>query len=118
MKIIFEPMVDTLVENTKMKKVYIDDKHRLYEITPNEGYKLHDNRLDAYEEYDEEGNPVGTPSALGFQRGATTCTVEDFVSDKCKFYAILESENPDPIQPATETDYINALERLGVHFDE
>lgn len=95
MAVYYEPMAETLLENTTMKKVFVNGVHRLYEITPNDGYVLHDSRNDVYDNFDDEGNPVGEPSILGFQRGATTCTVADFDTNKYDFYVVLDTDVPE-----------------------
>ena len=67
-----ENVTPSLIENTTMVKRFADGVHKTYRITPNEGYVLHDNMLDDYAEYDENGNPIGEPSALGYYAGMRT----------------------------------------------
>lgn len=38
----YETITPTLIPNTTMEKMYLDGVHKLYKITPNEGYLLHD----------------------------------------------------------------------------
>lgn len=52
MALIYETM-ETLIQNTTMEKMYINDVFRGYNVTPNEGYILHDKELDV-----EEIDPV------------------------------------------------------------
>ena len=88
-----EPM-DTLMENTTMEKVFVNDVHRLYEITPNAGYVLHDNRLDYYDSYNDEDNPIGEP-VLGFQTGTASCTIAQFEANTFEFYVVLDTDVPE-----------------------
>lgn len=39
----FENVTPSLIPNATMKKRFVDDVHKNYQITPNEGYVLHDN---------------------------------------------------------------------------
>jgi hypothetical protein len=41
-----EDVIPTLIANTTMKKGFVDGVHKAYEITPLDGYVLHDNRCD------------------------------------------------------------------------
>ena len=70
----------TLLENTTMQKVFINEVHKQYYITPNDGYVLHDNRYDTYAEYDENGNGVGDV-ILGYRTSTASCAVRKLVVD-------------------------------------
>jgi hypothetical protein len=84
----------TLIENTTMQKVFINSVHKRYEITPNEGYVLHDNSYDTYAEYDENGNGIGEP-ILGYRTSTASCTIERFNSNYYDFYAVPIDEVPE-----------------------
>ena len=78
-----------IYENTTMQKVFINGVHKLYEITPIDGYVLHDKRLDIVTE-DEFGNQHTelwfTPSAAGVP------AAYDFVANPNEIYAIPRSQ--------------------------
>ena len=91
----------TLLENTTMQKVFINEVHKQYYITPNDGYVLHDNSYDSYEEYDENGNGIGEP-ILGYRTSTASCGVRQLVVDDngnivtnyYEFYAVPASSVP------------------------
>ena len=77
--------IETIIPNTKMSILLIDDKEISYNITPSEGYKLHAKELDS--EDDMTGEIV-----LGFIEGLKTCGIDyDFLLNPREFYAV-ESE--------------------------
>lgn len=84
----------TLIENTTMQKVFVNGVHKLYEITPNEGYVLHDNSYDTYAEYDENGNGVGEV-ILGYRTSTASCSIALFNSNYYEFYAVPIDEVPE-----------------------
>lgn len=108
--------VETKIENTSMQMY--DDK--TYWIKPNEGYKLHAKDFDGETENSETGEIT---KEFGFTTGIVTCGVNyDFEKNEREFYVVPEDEvvEPESIVPeetATESDYINALESLGVDFN-
>ena len=91
----------TLIENTTMQKLFINEVHKQYFITPNEGYVLHDNSFDTYADYDEEGNGIGEP-ILGYRTATASCGVRQLVVDDngnivtnyYDFYAVPASSVP------------------------
>ena len=95
--ITYENILETdsiYIANTVMKKRFIDGVHKQYTIAPNEGYVLHDNLLDNYEDYDEQENPIGE-LILGYYSGTRTVAASyDFVTNPREFYAVLESSVP------------------------
>lgn len=46
MALVKEPVTPSLIPNTTMVKGILNDVHKTYEITPVDGYVLHDNRCD------------------------------------------------------------------------
>lgn len=95
----------TLVENTTMQKVFINEIHKLYTITPNEGYVLHDKSYDAYADYDDYGNGIGDV-ILGYRTSTASCTVAQFEANTREFYAVPEDSVPaDQIFGSTEPDH-------------
>ena len=90
---VYEDLTPTLLENTTMQKVYIDGVHKLYRITPNEGYVLHDNRYDYYAEYYDGGIGVGDV-ILGYRTSTASCTVAQFNNNTFEFYAVPASSVP------------------------
>lgn len=88
----YEDVNPTLIENTSMQKIFINDVHKQYSITPNEGYVLHDNAYDVW--YDIEGNELTEP-IKGYRRTTATCGANyDFVANPREFYAVPENEVP------------------------
>ena len=108
--------VDTKIENASMQ-IY---DNKAYWIKPNEGYKLHAKEFDSITEKPETGEII---KEVDFTTGIVTCSVKyDFEKNEREFYTIPENEvvEPEIINPeneATESDYINALESLGVDFN-
>lgn len=97
MAIIFTPMEETLLENTSMKLGVdsVTGQPKKYEITPNEGYVLHDNSYDYYLDYDEDGNGIGE-KILGYRVSSASCSIAQFNSNYYEFYAVLRSDVPNP----------------------
>ena len=85
----------TLIENTTMTILYLDNVAKAYKIKANDGYVLHDNVLDAYE-YDEfTGDPIGQP-VLGYSEGTKSCGINyDWDENSREFYAVLRSSVPE-----------------------
>lgn len=89
-----EPVIPTLIENTSMVKGYVDGVHKAYEITPNEGYVLHDKNYDLPVLDDETGDETGE-FILGYRTSTASCLANyDFTANPREFYAVLESEVP------------------------
>lgn len=91
----YEAVNPTLIENTTMQR-YINGQgvFKAYYITPVDGYVLHDQKRDWYNEYDDMGNPIGEPT-LGFTRGTATCEATyDFTANPREFYAVPETSVP------------------------
>ena len=84
--------ITSMFDNTRLMKVYIDGIHKIYEIIPNEGYVLHDKKLDRYTSYDKYGNGIGE-LILGFYPSSRTEKYDyDFVENPREFYAVLEEK--------------------------
>ncbi len=71
MAITYEDVNPSFIENTTMKKAFDNGVHRNYQITPIDGYVLHDKAWDYYE-IDDEGNETGEV-VLGYQRMRASC---------------------------------------------
>lgn len=83
------------VENTTITKQYMDGVFKIYSITPNEGYVLHDITL-ADEVYDPEtGEPTGEIIPGYYEGTRTVAASYDFVTNPRQFYAVLRSEVPN-----------------------
>ena len=104
--------METLIPNTTMQKfINSQGRHTMYRITPNEGYVLHDRRIDFFEEIDEEtGYGIGEPITLRYSEGTITVSVNyDFDNvvagidgntpvnkvGAFEIYAILRSDVPE-----------------------
>lgn len=93
MAITREDLIPTLIENTTMQTVFNNGKHVGYEITPNDGYVLHDTVWDV-PVYDEEGNETGE-IVLGYRTYTASVGANyDFDANPRGFYAVLESSVP------------------------
>ena len=92
--VVKENVTPTLIENTTMLLGYVNGVARAYEITPNEGYVLHDRLLDEFEEFDEEtGEGVGEPIRLRYYSGTRSVGADyDFAVNPREFYAVLRSK--------------------------
>lgn len=86
----------TLIENATMKILYLDNVAKAYKITANDGYVLHDNVLDVYEEFDAiTGEPIGEP-VLGYSDDTKSCGINyDWDANPREFYAVLKSSVPE-----------------------
>jgi hypothetical protein len=95
MALVKEPVVPSLITNTTMVKGILNGVHKTYEITPCEGYVLHDKDLDSYSDYDYEGNGIGDV-ILGFYAGMKSVRYDyDFTANPREFYAVLATEVPE-----------------------
>lgn len=92
----YEEIVNpTLIENTAMTILYLNDVPKACKITANEGYVLHDNTLDVYE-YDEfTGEQIGE-TMLGYSEGTKSCGINyDWDVNPREFYAVLRNSVPE-----------------------
>ena len=81
-------------ENTTMQKVFLDGVHRLYEITPAEGYVIRDNELDFIERDPFTGEEISRQ--IWYTPSTAQCLADyDFVTNPREFEAILRSEMPE-----------------------
>lgn len=68
---IYETVTPTLIPNTTVEKGFLNGVHKVYRITPNEGYVLHDKARD-FEVLDPETyEPIGI--ALGYSTADSSC---------------------------------------------
>ena len=90
----YEDVIPTLIPNTIMQKRLRDGVQTTYLITAVDGYVLHDNLLDRYEDYDDDENPIGD-LILGYYSGTRTVGANyDFTANPREFYAVPESSVP------------------------
>ena len=79
----YEDVNPTLIANTAMQRMLKDGVFKVYRITPNEGYVLHDKDLDFTTPEDLE-NPV-----QGYTTGTCTCAAwYDFAANPREFFAV------------------------------
>lgn len=103
MATVYVDVIPTLLENTTMTKRVTDGVDKTYQITPNEGYLLHDNRADE-PNYDEEGNVVSV--TLRYKSSTSTCTIAQFNNNTFDIYAVPEDSVPaDSILNEPESDH-------------
>lgn len=89
-----EDLTTSLIENTSMKKVFHDDAHVQYEITPNEGYVLHDNTYDT-PVFDEETFTETGEVVLGYRTSTASVSARyDFEANLRELYAVLATDVP------------------------
>lgn len=92
MDIVREPVIPSPVENATVVKAIVNGVHRAYEITPNEGYVLHDKACD-FGELDPE--TMEETIHLGYSVGTCSCAASyDFTTNPREFYAIPEDNVP------------------------
>lgn len=90
----YEDVIPTLIENTTMQKRLLDGVHRTYLITPNEGYVLHDKRMDEPVIDRETGEETGEVVKV-YRTSTATCPASyDFTENPWEFYAVPEDSVP------------------------
>ena len=90
--ITYEDVNPTLIENTTMRKSFLDGVHRTFVITPVDGYVLHDKARDW-----TDIDPITGEEVLyrGYTTGTASCAASyDFTANPREFYAVPESEVP------------------------
>lgn len=88
---VYETMVTSLIKNAVMQKVYVDGAHRVYTITPAEGYVLHDSVRD----WTENPGTLEETFKQGFTRATASCAANyDFTANPREFYAVLRDSVP------------------------
>lgn len=91
--ITYEEVTPTPIENATVKKLLLDGVHKTYNISPNEGYVLHDKNYDL-PVLDEEGGETGE-FILGYRTNTASCPATyDFTENPREFYAVLASTVP------------------------
>lgn len=103
MAITREDLIPSLIENTSMKKVFRDGIHVQYDITPNEGYVLHDSTYDTPILVEGTGEETGEV-VLGYRVSTASVAARyDFEANPRELYAVLASDVPaDQIFGTTE----------------
>ena len=85
----------TLIENTTMTILYLNNVAIAYKITADDGYVLHDNVLDKTIYDDETDEPTGEV-VLGYSAGTKSCGINyDWDANPREFYAVLRSSVPE-----------------------
>lgn len=94
-KVSYENILPTLVENTIMHKILVDDVPKTIRISPTDGFVIHDNRLDDYLIDEETEIPEAEPTA-GYKSGSVSVRWDyDFVENQNNIYAISRSSVPE-----------------------
>lgn len=94
MAVRYEDFSPTLIANTTMQKVFVNEVHKQYRITPNEGYVLHDTSYDEVVRDPLTLEPTGEIK-LGYRTTSATCAATyDFVENSREFYAVLREGIP------------------------
>ena len=90
MNLVRENVSPSFIENATVSKIYIDGIHKQYEVVPDEGFKLHDMRLDS-EVFDEETSEPTGKMKKGFTRKGVTVRCDyDFEENSNQFYTVKE----------------------------
>lgn len=90
----YEEVNPTLIVNTTMEKGLNDGIHKIYRITPNEGYVMHDKTYDDVVLDEETGDLITV--GLGYRRSTASVSANyDFAANPREFYTVLESEVPE-----------------------
>ena len=88
MVLVKEKIIPSLIENATVNKIYVNGVHTQYEIVPDEGFKLHDARLDS-EEFDEETLEPTGKIIEGFTRAfITVAGTYDFKLNHDKIFSV------------------------------
>lgn len=111
-----------IISNLDIVSFYNEnDELQLYEINPLDGYVVRAYALDEYVTDEENSKTYIRPY---YTSGSVVPNNYDFFENPNGYTAELYREGMEDelievdITEATETDYINALERLGVNFNE
>lgn len=91
-----EEVIPSYVDNATVKKVIRveDNRHMRYEITPNDGYVLHDKGYDTIV-YDEETLEPTGEVILGYRRTTASCPASyDFDVNENEYYCVPEADVP------------------------
>lgn len=82
----YEDVIPSLIANTTMRKLLSDGVHRVYYITPVDGYVLHDNAVDWTDIDPETGEEITITS---YYTGTCSCGANyDFTANPREFYAV------------------------------
>lgn len=106
MAVRYEDFSPSFIANTTMQKVFVNEVHKQYRITPNEGYVLHDKSYD--EEVIDPATMLPTGEIkLGYRTYPATCAASyDFVSNTREFYAVPRDSVPaDQIYGVGDNDH-------------
>lgn len=90
----YEDVIPSLIENTTMQKVIVNGVHRVYYITPVEGYVMHDKAYDTGVVDPETAAETGE-FILGYRTTTASCSANyDFVANPREFYTVPENSVP------------------------
>lgn len=95
MAITYEDINPPIIENTIMRRRLLDGVARTIQITPIEGYVLHDNNLDDYLLDEETGMPT-EEIVLGYKEGEVSVRYDyDFIANPRELYAVPRDTVPE-----------------------
>ena len=100
----YDTVTPTPIPNATVERGYSNGVHKIFRITPNEGYVLHDNAGD-WTDIDLETGAETEREA--FYRGSCSCGANyDFVANPREFYTVLESGVPaDQVFGGVDNDH-------------
>lgn len=107
MAVVTKEDITPVYENTTMQKVFLDGVHKLYNITPVEGYVLRDKRLDLVEYDPDTGEEISRE--IWYTPSTAQCSADyDFTANPRGFEAILRSEVPEGSFILGNNDHVTA----------
>lgn len=81
-----EEIAPTPIENTTVVKAFVNGAHRQYEITPNDGYVLHNKVRDWIQRNEETGEEI---LRCGYSSCMSSCPASyDFSENPNELYAV------------------------------
>lgn len=87
MIVVREKIIPSILPNATVNKIYVDGVHTQFEIVPDEGFKLHDARLDT-EEFNEGTFEFTGNIIKGFKtKGVTVRYDYDFEKNPNQLYS-------------------------------
>lgn len=94
MIITYEEVIPTPIENSIVLKGFLNGIHKNYNITPNEGYVLHDRGYDIPILDENTLEPTGDV-ILGYRTSTASCRYDyDFSANPNEYYTVLASTVP------------------------
>lgn len=106
MAVRYEIVNPTPIANATVERVFRDEVHKQYRITPNEGYVLHDKAYDEEVIDPDTIEPTGEIK-LGYRTTSATCAASyNFIANPKEYYAVpIDSVPADQIYGVGGNDH-------------